>query len=363
MAEERAIPRLHITPRAVALLVFTVAFVEFALARVPAAQRVIGWTIAAAAIAALVYPAVDFLNRWIPRWIAIALVALALLAPIATVGYAAISDVQRELSKLEKFAPDAAERIEQRTDRIGEFARQFDLRRKVNNAVSTIPQRIVTGGSTDTGAAISETATRGIAFLTVAFLLIFFLASGRSLVDGAFRQITDLDRRALVRSLATGVYRDAFGYARGAIALALLTGFVAFVVARMAHVPGAAVIGIWVGLLDLLPVFGAFLGWAPLITLAYVQSPGAALGALVAFVIYQTLDSFWIRRSLERSTFRLGRFLPVVGAFGGFELAGFGGALVGILAAAVIVTSLRAYVEYRDTQPGAASDSSAVGAS
>jgi len=337
--------------RAVVAVVFAIALVEFVLDRVPSAQRVIGWTLAGAAIAALVYPAVDVLGRWIPRWIAIFLVSLALLAPLALESYAVVSEVQSELSKLERFAPDAAGRVERRDDSLGEFARQFELRRKVKDAVSTIPQRIVTGGSADTGTAISETATRGIGFLTVGFLVIFFLAGGRAMVDGGLRQFDDPDQRDRVRVLAHQVYRDSFGYVRGALGLAVLTGLVAWGTARLANVPGAAVIGIWVGLLDLLPVFGAVLGWAPLIALAYVQSPGAALGALVAFALYQAIDSLWIRRSIERNTLRLGRFLPVVGAFGGFELAGFGGALMGILAMAVAVRALRAYVQYRDHPP------------
>lgn len=350
MAGERAIPRLRVTFRGAILVVFGLALVFFVLARLPSAQRVLGWAIAAAVVAALVYPAVEFLARRMPRAVAIFLVALALLVPVVVISYAAVGDVQRELTRLERFAPRAAGDIERRDDRVGEFAREFDLRRKVKDAVESIPQRLAAGGSTSTTAAISETATRGIAFLTTGFLIVFFLSSGRSMVEGALRQFTDDGRRERARAIGTSVYHEAFGYARGAIALAAITGVVAWATARLANVPGAVVLGIWVGLLDLLPVFGAVLGWAPLIALAYVQSPSAALGALVAFAAYQCLDSFVIRRYLERSTLRLGRFLPVVGAFGGLELYGIAGALIGILAMAVLVSSLRAYADWRDAE-------------
>lgn len=348
MPDTRPIPRLRITFRGALLAVFAFALASAVLGRIPASERVIGWSLAGAAIAALVYPAVELLNRRMPRGFAVSIVVLLLLAPIAVLGYGLVDDIRRELERLDSYAPRAARAIEARDDRIGEFATRFQLEKKVRAAIDSIPERLA-GSADDPRQAISTTATRGLAFLTTGILVLFFLGSGRSMVDAAFRQLPP-EQEPVARAIATRSYHEAFGYARGAIGLAIATGVAAWAVARAANVPGAVVIGLWVGLLDLLPVFGPLLGWAPLVVLAWVQSPQAAWWVLLAFIAYQLVESLVVRRYLERSTLRFGRFLPAVAAFAGLELYGVGGALMAMLAMAILISALRAWAEARDAR-------------
>jgi predicted PurR-regulated permease PerM len=346
MVDNRSIPRLRITLRGALMAVFAFAFAQAVFNRLPASERVIGWALAGAAIAALVYPAVEFLDRRLPRGIAVAIVSLLILAPVALLGWGVVDDVRHELERLDSYAPRAAAELESRDDRLGDFAKRFELERKVRDAVDSIPERLA-GSADDPTKAISATATRGLAFFTTGILMLFFLGSGRSMVEAAFRQVPKQHEES-TRIVAHRVYDEAFGYARGAIGLAIITGVVAWAVARAANVPGAVVIGLWVGLLDLLPVFGPLVGWAPLVLLAWVQSPGAAWGVFAAFVLYQAVESLVVRRYLERATLRFGRFLPIVSAFAGLELYGVGGALMALLAMAILVSALRAWAELRD---------------
>jgi len=348
MIDRRAIPRLRITFRGALFAVFALALAGEVFDRLPAAERVIGWAIAGAAIAALVYPAVDFFSRRMPRGLAVTVVSLLLLAPTVLLIYGVVDDVRREIDRLNAYAPRAAREIEARDDDLGEFAQRFELERKVRDAIDSLPERLA-GGADDPRAALETTATRGLAFLTTGILVLFFLGSGRSMVDAAFRQFPE-DKRETARVIATRSYREAFGYARGSIGIAIAAGVVAWAVARGANVPGAVVIGLWVGLLDFVPIFGPLIGWIPLIALASVQSERAAIAAFVAFLAYQAVENLVVRRYLERATLRFGRFMPVVAAFAGLELYGIGGALIALLAMAILVSAVRAWTEIRDAR-------------
>jgi predicted PurR-regulated permease PerM len=140
--------------------------------------------------------------------------------------------------------------------------------------------------------------------------------------------------------VAAAVYERAFGYARGTLAMAALAGIVAYALARAAGVPGPAPLALWVVLWDAVPLIGAVIGAVPMIVLAGVIDPTAGILLLVAFVVFQVLEDIFLQRRLERSTVRLGPFLTAAAGFAGLELYGLTGALLAILAAAIIVVAL-----------------------
>jgi predicted PurR-regulated permease PerM len=324
---------LRISLRSAFLLVGAIAASALLLRVLSSSQRVIGWMLVAAAVAGLLHPLVVRLDRYIPRGFAVLIVVLVLLGSVGVSGYVLVDDVRDEIARLQEIAPRRAREIE-RSDRFGEAAREFELARRTRRFVDAIPQRLQ-GGS---GAEVARSAaTRGLAFLATFVLSIFLLLQGRRLKDAAIRQIPDPEHRARVTEVVRRVYWRAFGYARGTIGLSLLTAIVAYALARAADVPGPAALAAWAGLWNVVPVFGFFIGVAPIVALAAFSSPTTALVLVGAFVAYEILEGAFLRPRLERHTMRLGRFLTVLAAFGGLELYGIGGALLAILAVAGLV--------------------------
>lgn len=328
----RPIPhRIRVSSRSVVIAVFVVAATLLALRILSSAERVIAWVLIASSTAALVSPAVAWVGRRIPRGLAVAAVALAGLALIGGVAYGLVDDVVEQTGNLQRRAPELAEEIE--TDsRFAEAATEADLSARTERFVRSVPERLRGGTPAE---ALRSAATRGLAFLAVFVLTVFFLLHGRDLADAAARQVHDDDRNALARKVGDAVYHRAFGYARGTIVVAALAGCVAYVLARAAGVPGPVPLALWVALWDAVPVIGALIGAVPIVLLAGVLDPARGVVLLVAFVGYQAFEYLVLQRPLERRTVRLGPFLTTAGGFAGLELYGLTGALLAILALAI----------------------------
>jgi predicted PurR-regulated permease PerM len=279
---------------------------------------------------------VDRLARRIPRGLAVAVVAIGALATVGAVSYGAVDDVVEQTANLEEAAPRLAQEIEE-DSRFSAAASEFDLSERTEAFVRGVPERLRGGTPAE---AIRSAATRGLSFLAVFVLTLFFLLHGPNLAAAAGRQIHDDQRRAQFEHVAGAVYHRAFGYARGTLVVAALAGVVAYALARIADVPGPAPLALWVVLWDAVPLVGAVIGALPIIVLAGVIEPVAGVLLLVAFVAYQVAEYLFLQRRLERRTLRLGPFLTAAAGFAGLELYGLTGALLAILAAAMVVVAL-----------------------
>lgn len=328
--------RLRLSGRSIALAVAVVTLTLLVLRVLSSAGRVIGWVLIASSTAALVYPLVDRLTRRIPRGVAVAVVALGSLALAGAVTYGAVDDVVEQTANLEDAAPRLAQELEE-DSHFAEAATEFDLSERTEAFVRGVPERLRGGTPAE---AIRSAATRGLSFLAVFVLTLFFLLHGPNLASAAARQIHDDGRQAQARHVARAVYDRAFGYARGSIAMAALAGVVAYVLARAADVPGPAPLALWVVLWDAVPVIGAVIGAIPIIILAGVIEPAAGLLLLVAFMTFQVVEYLFLQRRLERRTLKLGPFLTAAAGFAGLELYGLTGALLAILAASIVVVAL-----------------------
>ena len=298
-----------------------------------ASQRVLGWILSAAVVAGLLHPLVAILERRVPRGVAVLFVVLLTASAGGIVAYGAVGGLVRETRKLEQAIPRRAAEIEQ-SKRFGKAAREFKLEERTRRFVREVPDRLRGGTTAD---ALRSAATRGVAFLATGVLSIFFLLHGPRIARAGADQIGDPDRRHRIERLALRTYHRGFGYARGSSVISLLAGTAAYVVARIAHVPGPAPLALWVGLWDLVPVIGAFIGALPIVLLAGVQSTTSAFIVAALFIAFQIVEQVFLQRPLERHTVKLGPFLTVIGGFAGLELYGIGGALMILMLGSVVV--------------------------
>jgi predicted PurR-regulated permease PerM len=318
------------------------------LAVVAASQRVIGWILVAAALAGLLHPLVSVLARRMPRALATAAVMLTLVGAVGAVGYGLVDDVQRETRRLQQAGPERARELEA-SPRFGTVARDIKLSERTDRFLHDLPQRLRGGTAAE---ALRAAATRGVAFLATGVLTVFFLQHGPRLARGGRNQVRDPGRRARLNGLVVAVYRRAFGYASGSLAMSLAAGLAAFLACRMAHVPGPAAFGVWVGLWDLVPLAGAFIGALPIVVLAAASSGGRALWLIVAFVAYQAVENLVVQRSVERSTVRVGPFVTLAAGLVGIELSGVAGALLAVLVATIAITAASELAESGITAGG-----------
>lgn len=301
-----------------------------------ASRRVLGWILVAAVVAGLLHPVVVRLQgRLRRRGLAVLVVVVATIGSLVAIGYGLVDDLSRETQRLQQVAPERAAELE-RSERFGDLARDLRVVERTERFVNDIPDRL-RGGST--AEALRAAATRGVAFLATSVLTIFFLLHGPDIARAGRDQLPDADKRARLDRFASTVYRRAFGYARAQLAMSVVAGLVAYLLARAAGVPGPVPLALWVGLWDLVPVAGAAIGALPIVALAAVSSgkTGLVLGAL--FVAFQLVEQQFVQRPVEARTLRLGPFLTLAAGLVGLEVSGIAGALLFVLAAAAMVAA------------------------
>lgn len=310
--------------RAVAMLALTLG----AIAMLSASIRVVGWLLVAVVLAGLLEPAVTGLARRMPRGLALAVVVLVSLGIAAGVSYAVVDDLAAEVSELEDAVPRAAREVE-RSERFGEVAREIDLAERAEAFVEELPVRLRGGEVPD---ALRSAATRGVAFLATGILTIFFLIHGPRLVEAAIRQLP-AGRRPEVWRVSLSAYRRSWHYITGSLAMAVISGLLAYACAAALDLPGKAPLALWVMLLDLIPLLGVVLGALPLILLAGTTATWEGTVAVAVVLLgWQAFEGLRLQRLVEQRALHLGPFVTIAVAMVGLELYGIGGALVGLVA-------------------------------
>jgi predicted PurR-regulated permease PerM len=326
--------RVRMSVRSALAIVFGLAATVLALNVVHNAQRVIAWVLIAAAIAALVFPAVEWLAhfRYIPRALAVVMLVVLGLGTLGFLGYRIVNDVSDAMSSLQDAAPKRAAELEHNSD----FFRQIKLEERVTRFVDAIPERLAGGQPTE---AIKTNATRGVAFLAGLILTIFFIWYGPRLIDGGIGLVEDASARRRTELVIKAGSQRALFYARVKLWEAVVEGLLAYSIARIAHVPGPAALGVWVGLWSFLPVAGVVIGALPIVVFAAAQSTQRAIVVAAVFVVIGIGD-WLVNRWLQRRAVAVGSFPIVLAAFGGLELYGLTGALLFMLGAVLIASIL-----------------------
>jgi predicted PurR-regulated permease PerM len=320
--------------RSAFVIVFGLAATVLAVEMARSAERVIAWALTAVALAALVYPAVAFVDRYVPRAAAILLVFVVTIGAVSVAAAATIGDVQRETKHLQEAAPARAAQLERRSDAL----RELHLRRRVETLVDEVPGRLSGRSAAET---LRSAANRGLAVLATTVLTLFFVVYGPQIVSAAVDQVRNDAQRRRVDRIVRHASTRALGYARCTVARALVEGLLAWGIGTAAHVPGPAALGVWVALWSLVPVAGVLIGAVPIVAFAGASSMTRMVVVALAFIAIAVLEGMFVKPRIERATMRLGGFATVFVAFAGLELYGISGALLALLIAALFVASLR----------------------
>lgn len=125
------------------------------------------------------------------------------------------------------------------------------------------------------------------------------------------------------------------GIIRGQLTVALIVGILVSSGLYFLQVPFALLIGITAGLLDIIPYFGAFIGAAPAVTLALLESPILAIKVAVLFFFIHQLEGSVISPKILGENVGLHPLTVIFVLFAGGEIFGVIGMLLSVPVAAV----------------------------
>jgi predicted PurR-regulated permease PerM len=298
-------------------------------------RRVLVWVAIAAFLAAVLSPVVTVLERHgVRRGLAVAAVTGAFLAVSAGLAYAVVSPLVDESRQLADNLPGLVDDVTH-APVVRSFVERFNIGGTVSQVSSDLPRRLL-GLS---GPVLSAFRTVGgviVGIVTVFVLTVFLLLYGAGFVRSGLSRVGDPTRRARLERIGGDMLRAVSGWVAGNLLTSLIAAVVSIIVFVVTGLPYSVLLGLWVGVLDLLPLIGATLGAIPAIVVAFVQSIPIGIIVTAYFIAYQQIENHVLQPYVYGRTIQLNPFIVVVALLIGAELAGFLGALFALPVAGVI---------------------------
>jgi predicted PurR-regulated permease PerM len=331
------------TARAVLKAVLVVLAVAAALFVLYRLHEVLEAVAIAIFIAVALAPGVALLERWrVPRALAILLIYASLLLGGFGLGLVLVPPI---LDGVETVARDVPVWVEDIRD--SEALRRYDERYHITDHIKSQSNKLP--GFLDDAAGELEVVTVGafkrlFELITVLVMAFFLLLDGPRWVDAMFRRLP-LEHERRARGVADEMGRVVGGYLVGSVGIAALAGLFAFAMMKILGLPFAVPLAVLMAVTALIPLIGSAIGAAPIALVAGLESfPGALIVWVVAFILYQQLESHVLGPYVYKRTLKLHPLLAIVAVLAGASLLGILGALLAIPIAAMIQILIREYV-------------------
>jgi predicted PurR-regulated permease PerM len=340
--------------RTVAVALLTTALVLGAFFLLWKVRTFVGWFVIALFLAAVLNPAVNWLERrfrLINRPLAIGLTYLGVLVALLLVVGIFVPVLTDQINGFIKFVTTAANAPEGPTQYIkglakdaglGGFVQRFEadltaLRKQLGgvlqNLLSSSGQIVISFAGV-------------IAALATVLTLTFFLLLGSERYVNAGVGLFPERHQPLVRRLLSKSAGAISGYVTGNLAISVICGVTTFIVLLILGMPYAAPLALLVAVLDLIPLVGATLGGALLVIVGLFVEPWKAVVLLVFVLVYQQVESNFLQPIVYSKAVQLNGLVILIALLVGGQLLGIPGALLAIPVAEIIrivVTELLAY--------------------
>src|SRR5687768_15016085 len=340
--------------RTVAFALLTTAVVLGAFFLLWQVRTFVGWLVIALFLAAVLNPAVNWLqrrHRLMKRPLAIGLTYLGVLVALLVVVGIFLPVLTDQINGFIKFATTAANAPEGPTEYIKGLAKQNGLGglfQRFSEQLDELRKQL--GGLLrnlfSASGQIAVSAAGLVAALATVLTLTFFLLLGSERYVNAGVGLFPEAHQPLVRRLLSQSAGAISGYITGNLAISVICGVTTFVVLLILGMPYAAPLALLVAVLDLIPLVGATLGGALLVIVGLFVEPWKAVVLLVFVLVYQQVESNFLQPLVYSKAVQLNGLVILIALLVGGQLLGIPGALLAIPVAEIIrivVTEILAY--------------------
>lgn len=312
--------------RAIGIALFLAAFVAAVVFRrvlLEVAQLLIG----AALVAFLAEPLCRQFEKKLPR-------SSAALAGLATIGLAvfgalwlATPVILREIAGLAQALPDSLERISdwarQITGRLSDWLPGFAVPdASLADVLPPLPD--IAAGAMAAAANIADIAARA----ALALALSYFLLRDRERLLLRLEMLLPQSVRHGAVGFGNGLLRELRVYLRGQLLIALAVAVLAAAGLAAIGVRSPLVLGPIVGLLNMIPYFGPYIGGIPAVLVALNDGWQKTLMAVAVLAAVQQADGWLISPRIMGGLTGFSPGLVLVGIFAGAQVAGVAGMLL-----------------------------------
>jgi predicted PurR-regulated permease PerM len=315
-------------------------------------RKPITWIFIAGFLAVALAGPVNFLQRWMRRGAAIALVYLGVvILPLVMIGLLVppiVTQANNLVNNLPQYAADVTDFVSKNST-LAKLQTDYDITGKLEEQAAKLPARLgdAAGVLSNIGLGLVNSIFSAV---TILILSIFLMGAGpRYLEAWARRQGT---RAGWWRRLFERIRNAVGNYVAGALVQATVAGVSSYIVLLVLGVPFALPLAVVIFVLDLVPLVGATIG-AVLVGIVTVFSgfPVDTIIWTVWAIIYQQVENTVIQPRIQAKAVALEPLIVLISVLFGSTLFGVLGALLAIPVAAALQITAREYSQLRRAQP------------
>lgn len=302
-------------------------------------------------VAYILQPIVEQLvKRRMPRAIAIALIYFAFVLVVIVIAINCIPLISKQLTELGSHLPDLVRRADAWIDQMAAHKQYLpqSLRVAVESIISQLQNGIV-GYTGHVFNLITNTVSAVFIACVIPFLVFYMLKDARA-IGRAIVHLAPQRHRPAVRIILEGIDDTLGKYVRGQLLVMLVVGILTYAGLLIVRMPYALTLATFVGLMDLVPYIGPFIGAAPAIILALFISPPMAIKVLIVNLAVQQVEGNLVSPQIMGRTLDLHPMLIVAALLIGGEIGGVLGLVVAVPFVAVVKVTWR-HIQAMREQP------------
>lgn len=292
-----------------------------------------------ALFAVVVGPSIEFVQRfhigkWRPsRGLSIVAIVFAGLLAVTLFLVFALPPIFRDLQDFAGDLPNKAHRVYERAQHLP-LLQNLDF--------SSLQNRI-TGALGGVLGLAKGIAGGVLGFFSFLILTAYFILDGdRALWWGL--SLFPADQRPKLHETLSRAERRVSKWLLGQALLMLILGTLATAVFGLMRVKYFYALGVFCGLLNIVPIVGPLVSVALAVVVAAFDSWTKALGVVIFYVVYQQVENAYLTPRIMKTTVDLPALAVIIALALGGALAGILGALVAVPTAALIAVILDEYV-------------------
>lgn len=289
----------------------------------------------AAILAFLLNYPVQWLARFMPRWLAVTLVFLLTIlilgALMATLGLAALSQAQEFLEQIPELSDRAIDWLKS--------LQMFLERRNISLDFNTFEAQLREQAVNIVGIGFETIQNLLISLLDlilVAVVAFFMLLDGKHL----WHFLLGIFPPHLRANLNTAITKNFLGFFWGRLLLSIFFGASAFLVFIILGVPYALIMATIAGVFDLIPGIGATIGVSLVCLIILPQSIFLSIKVLVSCVLLQQIEENLLMPRIMQDSINLNPVVMFFALLVGARVAGLVGVFLAIPLAGVIISLL-----------------------
>lgn len=196
-------------------------------------------------------------------------------------------------------------------------------------------------GTIGLAANVAEVAGRASMMIVLAY---FFLRDRDALLL-RLELLIPCRARSMAVEMGGAACREVRLYLLGQLMIAGAVALLAIAALMIVGVRSAIVLGLLIGILNMIPYFGPFIGGVPAVLIALTDGWEKAALTVAALAIVQQLDGSWISPRVLGSLTGFSPALVLVAIYGGARLGGVAGMLIALPSMMTARTLFRVFVQ------------------